>query len=213
MIYLIGGPPRCGKTTLAKKMSKRLGISWISTDTLENVVGAYWTKEELKKNRPYSKLRKKDGDRNNDTFYEKYSAKKIASVLKGQARPIFPAIEMVVACEMADGNDYIIEGYHIVPSLAGKLIKRYGEKNIKAVFLTKHDEIKFARDVKKSSTPNDWLLVLTKKQETFTKVGKMVSEYSKYFEKEAKKYSLKVFNMDIDFNGQIKKNIKYLIKK
>ena len=210
MIYLIGGPPRCGKTTLAKRLSKRLKISWISTDTLENVAGAYWTKEELVKNRPYSNLRSKDGDRNNDTFYEKYSPKKIMSVLKGQARPIFLAIEMVAVCEITDGNDYIIEGYHIIPSLANKLRKKYGEKNVKAVFLTKHDEIKFARDVKKSTTPNDWLLVLTKKEETFVKVGNMIVEYSKYFYTEAKKYGLKVFNMDERFNKKINEIVNYL---
>jgi len=210
MIYLIGGPPRCGKTTLAKKMSKKLKLPWISTDTLENIAGAYMTKEELIKNRPYSNLRRKDGDRSNDTFYNKYSAKKIASVLKGQARPIFKAIEMMAVCEITDGNDYIIEGYHIIPSLADKLVKKYGKKNVKAVFLTKHDEIKFAKDVKKSTTPNDWLLVLTKEQETFVKVGKMISEYSKYFEKEAKKYGLKVFNVDSGFNKQINSVINYL---
>ena len=210
MIYLIGGPPRCGKTTLAKKMSKKLGIPWISTDTLENIVGAYWTKEELVKNRPYSQLRRKDGDKHNDTFYNKYSTQKIISVLKGQARPIFKAIEMVVVCELTDGNDYIIEGYHIVPSVVARLVKKYGEKNVKTVFLTKTNALKFASNVKKSTTPNDWLLVLTKKEETFLKVGEMIAEYSKDFEVEAKKYGLKVFKMDNDFNKKIIEAINYL---
>jgi len=34
MIYLIGGPPRCGKTNIAKKLSK----SWISADTIESMI-------------------------------------------------------------------------------------------------------------------------------------------------------------------------------
>lgn len=38
MIYLIGGPPKCGKTTLAKQLAKKLGIQWVATDTLE-VIG------------------------------------------------------------------------------------------------------------------------------------------------------------------------------
>ncbi|HBU06719.1 MAG TPA: hypothetical protein DEB09_01415 [Candidatus Magasanikbacteria bacterium] len=210
MIYLVGGPPRCGKTTLAKQMSKKFRLPWISTDTLENVAGAYWTKEELIKNRPYSELRRRDGDKSNDTFYEKYSAKKIISVLKGQSLPIFKAIEMVAVCEITDGNDYIIEGYHITPDTANRLVKKYGEEKVKVIFLTKQNAVKFARDVKKSSTPNDWLLVLTKKKETFLKVGKMIAEYSKYFEIEAKKYGFKVFNMDNNFFKQISKAIDYL---
>ena len=51
MIYLIGGPPKCGKTTLAKKMAKKLHIQWIAADTLQVVarkyIARYVTKEEM----------------------------------------------------------------------------------------------------------------------------------------------------------------------
>ncbi len=92
------------------------------------------------------------------------------------------------------------------------MIKKFGQDKVRAVFLTKLDENKFAVDVNKSTTPNDWLIVLTKKQETFVKVGKMVSLYSQYFEKEAKKLGLRIFNTDINFNSQISDAIKHLIK-
>jgi len=82
---------------------------------------------------------------------------------------------------------------------------------VRAIFLAKFDANKFAKDVNKSTTPNDWLIVLTKKQETFVKVGKMVSLYSRYFEKEAKRFGLRVFNTDTDFIDQINIAIKYLI--
>ncbi|PIZ96919.1 MAG: hypothetical protein COX80_00125 [Candidatus Magasanikbacteria bacterium CG_4_10_14_0_2_um_filter_33_14] len=210
MIYLIGAPPRCGKTTLAKKMSKQNKISWLSSDTLDSVVQTHTPKEEMEKKYPYSTLRKKGKAINNDTFYETYSSQKIMNVLKQEAKAVYKAIDTVIACEIADGNNYIIEGYHIVPSFAQKMIKKYGKQNVKAVFLTKFNAEKFAKDVIKSKTPNDWLLVLTKKPETFLKVGKMVSLYSQYFEKEARKNSLEVFNMDKKFNQQINKAIKYL---
>ncbi len=211
MIYLIGAPPRCGKTTLAKKMSKQTKISWISCDTLDSITQQFTPKEKWHEKFPYSALRKKDGSRNNDLFYSKYSTTEIMNVLKKQGETVYKAIDTVIACEIADGNDYIIEGYHIVPSFAQKMIKKYGKQNVRAVFLTKFDEHKFAKDVQKSTTPNDWLLVLTKNPETFVKVGKMVSDYSKYFEKEAKKLGLEVFNTDNDFAGQINRAIKYLI--
>jgi len=209
MIYLIGGPPRCGKTTLAKRMSKKFGIPWISTDTLEVVSGEYMTQKQWNKSHPYSVLRHKL--KTNDEFYNKLSAQKIISVLQREACATFPAIEMTALCEIKDGNDYIIEGYHIVPSFAQKMIKKCGKKNVRAIFLAKFDANKFAQDVHKSTTPNDWLIVLTKKQETFIKVGKMVSLYSRYFEKEAKKFGLRVFNTDVNFDNQINNAIKYLI--
>ena len=203
MIYLIGGPPRCGKTTLAKMMSKKFGIPWISTDMLEVVSGEYMTPSRRKKTHPYSLLRRKY--KTNDAFYGVLSPKQIVNVLRQQARSAFLAIDMAAICEINDGNDYIIEGYHIEPSLVKKLIKKYGQKNIRAAFVLKHDPEKFARDVKKSTTPNDWLLVLTKKEETFLKVGKMVSCFSKHFENEAKKYGFNVYNMDDDFQKQLVK--------
>src|SRR3989338_8625512 len=165
MIYLIGGPPRCGKTTLAKTMSKKLGIPWISCDTLEVIAGAYMSKAQWNKTHPYSLLRSKH--KTNDDFYNAYSVEKIIEVLRKQAEPTVAAIDMMTICEIKDGNNYIIEGYHILPTIAAELMKKYGHKNIKAIFLGKHDPKKFAVDVHKSTTPNDWMLLGTKKSETF----------------------------------------------
>lgn len=71
---------------------------------------------------------------------------------------------MMTICEIKDGNDYIIEGYHLEPRFIQSLMKKYGKKNLKAVFLTKMDAEKFAQDVHKSITPNDWLILGTKKK-------------------------------------------------
>jgi hypothetical protein len=38
VIYLIGGPPRTGKTLLARRLGRRLGIGWLSLDTLRFVM-------------------------------------------------------------------------------------------------------------------------------------------------------------------------------
>jgi hypothetical protein len=38
VIYLIGGPPRVGKTRLARRLGRRLGIGWLPLDTLRFVM-------------------------------------------------------------------------------------------------------------------------------------------------------------------------------
>jgi 2-phosphoglycerate kinase len=201
MIYLIGGPPKCGKTTLAKRLSKRLGIPWISGDTLQVVAREYMDKKDIDTRLPWSKIRKIK--KSNDEAYSTYSAKEIVRFYTTQAKVSYRAIDMVSVCEIADGNDYIIEGYQVEPQLVNKIIKKYGKENFRVVFLIKSNVDKFVSDIKKSTTPNDWIIERTKDESTYHKIAKMISEYSRYFEKEAKKYKYDVFEMDDNFNKQI----------
>ena len=211
MIYFIGGPPKCGKTTLAKKLSKKYKIPWVSSDTLQVVAAKYISKyaknEIYKKLYPHNNLKGK----NNDETYNLATPKKIAKNYIKQAKASEDAIDMFTICEITDGNDYIVEGYHVTPRLVYKLQKKYGKKNFKIIFLGKFDEKKFVKDVKKSSTPNDWILKKTKQEETFYKIANMITYYSGYFEKEAKKYKYTIYNMDKKFNEKIKQAMKYLI--
>ena len=212
MIYLIGGPPKCGKTTLAKKLSKHLGIQWVASDTLQVVareyVSKYASKQEMGKLYPHNALK---GETNDET-YSLNTPKQIAKNYIQQAKASYDAVDMFSICEITDGNDYIIEGYHITPQLAAQLIKKYGSKHFRVLFLVKSDIEKFVDDVKKSSTPNDWILAKTQEKETLYKIAEMINYYGQFFGQEAKKYKFKVLNMDNDFGGQLKKAIELLTK-
>ena len=205
MIYLIGGPPKCGKTTLAKKLSKSLGIPWVSTDTLQCVIKPYMSKEDLSKKFPTSYQRGKD----NDEKYSKYSTNEIIEAYQQQAKTVYEAVDMFTVCELTDCNDFIIEGYHIEPELVAGLNLKYLGK-IKSIFLVKSDKEKFVYDIKKSTTPNDWIIARTNNDETYRKIANMICEYGNFFEKESEKYGFKVLNMDNDFGNQIKKASDYL---
>lgn len=211
MIYLIGGPPKCGKTTLAKKLSGILKIPWISTDSLQSVIQAYTNKNDQPKKFPWSFSCKKI-KMINDIAYNNFSSGEIIKFYRTQAKNIFTAIEMMTVCEITDGNNLIIEGYHIEPSLVTKLQKKYGKENVRGVFLVKTDTKKFVRDIKKTSTPNDWIVVRTKNKETYLKIAEMICEYGKFFRDEVRKNQLVVFEMDDNFNNKIDQAIIYLRK-
>lgn len=212
MIYLIGGPPKCGKTTLAKKLSIKLGIQWVASDTLQVVareyVSKYVSKKEIDKLYPHNALKGKT----NDETYSLSTPKQIAKNYIKQAKVSYDAIDMFSICEITDGNDYIIEGYHVTPQLAARLIKQYGHKNFRVLFLYKADVEKFVKDVTKSSTPNDWILRKTKEKETLHKIAEMIAYYGQFFGTEAKKYGFSVLNMDKDFGGQLVKAMNLLTK-
>lgn len=199
MIYLIGGPPKCGKTTLAKKLSDKYRIPWISADTLQNIVWAYTPKEKHSTFFPHSYLR---GD-SNDEFYSEHSPQQIAENYITQGKTTYDAISMMAETYLTDKDDFIVEGYQVTPEIVDTIFKKFDREHIKAVFLVKYDEQKFIQDIHKSTTPNDWIIRKTKNEATFGLIAKMISEYSRYFDTEAKKYGLSVFNMDEDFNKQL----------
>lgn len=209
MIYLIGGPPKCGKTTLAKQLSKILGIPWVSSDTLEVVTMEYvykYNRKNFNKLYPHSTIKGKT----NDETYSLFSPKQIAKNYIKQAKTTYRAIDLFSICEIKDGNDYIIEGYHVTPKLAEGLIKKYGAKNFRTLFLLKSDIEKFVQDVQKSSTPNDWIITNTKEKKTLYKIATMINLFSQFFQTEANKYKFKVYNMDNDFGLQLKNIMKSL---
>lgn len=206
MIYLIGWPPKCGKTTLAKELSKSLGIPWVSTDTLQCIIKPYINdNEEFLKKFPATSQRWKD----NDEKYIKYSSDEIIGAYKQQAKTVYQAIDMFMICEIMDGNDFIIEGYHIEPELVTELNLKYPNK-VKSIFLINSDKEKFVWNIKKSTTPNDWIIARTNNDWTYLKIANMICKYSDFFKIESEKYGFKIFNMDNDFDNQIKKAIKYL---
>lgn len=201
MIYLIGGPPKCGKTTLAKKLSQCFHIPWISADTLQNIVWAYTPSEKHSSLFPHSNLRKSKNS--NDDFYSTYSAQQIVEHYIAQGKTSYDAISMIAETYVADEDSIIVEGYQVTPEIVDRIDRKFGSENIQAFFLIKKNQEQFVRDIHKSTTPNDWILRKTNDESTFTRIADMIAEYSVYFEQEAKKYGFDVFTMDEDFENTL----------
>jgi len=199
MIYLIGGPPKCGKTTLAKRLADKYRISWISADTLENIVWAYTSEEKRPSLFPHSSSR---GD-SNDQFYSDHSAEEIVRNYIIQGETTYDAISMMAETYLTDKDDYIVEGFQVAPEIVDRIFKKFGQDHVRAVFLVRQDEQKFIQDIHKSTTPNDWVIQKTKDEATYGKISAMIAEYSRYFEMEAEKYGLRVFSMDEYFDQQL----------
>lgn len=209
MVYLVGGPPKCGKTTLAKRFSKKSGIPWISGDILQHIVQDGLTPRELARQFPYSQV-KKVTKGSIDTLYKLYSSREIIGMYRAAAKAIEKTVGSFVDGVIADGHDYILEGLHIEPEMAAGLIKRYGKSNIRAIFVVRTNENQFLRDVRKSTTNNDWILRGAKQAVTGSRIANMICSYGKDVEKKAKKLKLKVFRFDNGFSGRVAQAINYL---
>jgi 2-phosphoglycerate kinase len=214
VIYLIGGPPRCGKTTLTKYLHKKLQIPWISVDTIESMVENVFinfvgdiSSQEYTKNFPKNILRIKTQD-SNDILFSKYSSTYIAEAFIKQAQVSAGAIKTMILNELSVGHDYIIEGHQIQPDLVKKLLKI--RKDIITVFLVRTDTEEMSINFHKNHAKKDWVLQKTKEENTFLMIANMIKEYSLYIENKAREENLKVFNMDGDFESNIRKAVDYI---
>ena len=207
-VYLIGGPPKCGKTHLAKVLSKRFSIPWISADTLQNIVYAYMDQGDHERFFPHSYLK---GESNDETYRDNAISAIVAGYIS-QAKTCYKAISMVVETQLIDKDDYIIEGYQVTPEIAAEINDKFGRHNIKTMFLVRHDEQQFISDIYKSITPNDWIIRKTKEPATLVKIAKMVTDYSAYFVAEAAVHNMRTLCMDQDFAQSIEQAMSLLIK-
>lgn len=208
-IILIGGPPRCGKTTLAQKISKEIDITWISTDALDDIAQKYVSGDEKDSLFPKTALRIKSGG-GNDEMYESFSAESIVSAYRRQAETVHKAVESFVACADKEGWDYVIEGYHVTPKLISKLRAKNLEVSSIILISTKAEEA--IRRSLESNIKQDWLRDKTKKQETFPKIAAMIDLYSKELKQEAEEFNASVIDVGEDFEGKLKEAFELLTK-
>ena len=209
MIYLIAGAPRCGKTTIAQKLSKKLQISWISVDTIESIIANNTPEIDMVKLFPKSVVRKQT-KQSNDIMYTKYSAKEIKALYVKQAESVWSAVDMMVNCEINEGNNFIIEGHQIHPKLIAVLKNKHGKHNICSLVITRFDINGIVEGCLKHKAKNDWFIKKTKDNKTYYKIAEMIKEYSNFFDKEAKKYKVSIVNVDTSFVDKINHSVKLL---
>lgn len=202
MIYLIAGPPRCGKTTIAQSLANKLQCSWISTDTLEGVVMAYTSESDMNNHFPKRKMRIAT-ERSNDLMYGTYSAQDIANAYIRQGQAVYPAVKSVVSAELREHRDFVIEGHHLHPTLLNDLLNEYGSTSILPIVVVREDGEQLVSDCLKNKAASDWFIDKTTNPDTYPKIAEMIIEYGKFFHEHASKFNLPVTNMDANFLQQV----------
>lgn len=212
MLYIIGGPPRCGKSTLAKKLSQKLRVSWVSADSLEGISKFYTPKKIYNQRFPKDFLRKKTGNKNED-LYTLYSAKQILNAYLTQASSVWPAVYLFLdslAKETPD-IDFIMEGYQLPPVEIAKFKKSYPDL-VKAVYLVKTHHTSILEGIHAYQDKQDWVKSKSQSPDIYPKIASMLSLYGKHTAKEARKNRLTVVNTENNFNKQVNHALGLLLK-
>ena len=162
-IIMIGGPPRCAKTTLAKELAGKLNCSWISADAIDEMVKEYIDPDQIATLFPKTALRKKSGG-GNDEMYSKFSVEEIVNAYQTQAETVSKAVKSLVRYAIKDDRDYVIEGYHVTPKLIADLTSK--DENISGLIVINSDGSSSVQKSMESNNSNDWLRDGTSQKET-----------------------------------------------
>ncbi len=198
-VIFIGGTPRSGKTTIAKELSKKLGIPWISTDTLESVVMEYVEDNKFDSYFPKNVLRRLTNN-SNDEMCAKYTSEQIVDAYFEQGKSLTQGIEVFITSEASYRHSYILEGHHIHPELVLKLEKNFG---LKVIFVGREDIVQTLEAITKNPQKNDWVITKTKDTNTYPLIAKMLTAFSTRIRGEAGENKYPYFSMDGNFEETV----------
>ncbi len=233
MLYLIGGPPRCGKTTVARQLARMTGASLLPLDNIESAIYHYLSPEERAATMPQF------AEETNNDRYSAHTVPEIIAMLQTCARALWPAIHILMHSCLESDRDVILDGYHFEPRVlaeltppgggpgkdgrpltpyqaamvargSGRALAHAGDPRIRAVFLCREDPADIVASLTKADDPNDWIVCQPNAPETLQGIARMISGYSHYVRREAEACGGVVFNMDHAFREQVERVLAYL---
>lgn len=107
-VYLIGGPPGAGKTTLGTALAARLGIASLTIDDLVTAVQAV-TRPET---HPGLHLM---WQRSHTDYFTHSAPEKLIEDAKEQHKVAWPFIQQVIRKHERNGAPIVIDGWHLWP--------------------------------------------------------------------------------------------------
>lgn len=191
MIYLVGGAPRLGKSTVAREAMKRLSVSWESTDTIRSAVNAALSPASRARFLPFASVA------DHDEVFRRATETIIEQQLT-EARTLEGPLEAYLADHAMTDEPIILEGLHLTPAFIKKIAEsRPFNNKIRAVMLLAPTTEILLRDIQASHGHHDWLR--GKSDETHKAAVEFILQFSKRLESEIDENLVAVIRRSDDF--------------
>jgi len=188
MLYLLGGPPRVGKSIISKTITEKHGINVVSTDSLGAVLENVLDPEVEPGLFIVTKFNRMTEVDRIDLMVANTTERINYQLEEGFA--VWKAIKPFVLRERDEGRDVVVEGVAVLPELVHQL------KNVdyRVVFIG-NQENEHLENIKKSAMENehDWMRHAS--DEYIAAFATFVMHMSGYLEKEAHKYGFEYIDM------------------
>lgn len=188
MIFLLGGPPRVGKSIISNEIRQKHAMSVVSTDTLAAVLENLLSPEATPDLFVF------------DRFYEMPEAERVKLMatepavfidyVRRESHVVWGAVEAFIRKENDEGRDALIEGVAILPELVSQL-ENFPHR---VVFIGNQGE-HLKENIKKSAEEHehDWMRGAS--DAYIGAFAVIVKRMSAYIEQEAKKFGFEYIEM------------------
>jgi 2-phosphoglycerate kinase len=189
MIYLLGGPPRVGKSKISDEIRRKHAISVVSTDTLGALL-----EERLNPEAEPDLFLFEMFNEMPETDRVKFLLEdpiKLISYVRKESRVVWQAAQAFIGRENDEGRDALIEGVAVLPEWVRRL------ENIphRAVFIGNQGK-SHKENIRKSGEENetDWMRHASDRY--IDAFALFVNRMSLYIEQEANRYGFEYIEMD-----------------
>jgi 2-phosphoglycerate kinase len=189
MIYFLGGPPRVGKSIMARAITIQHGISAVSTDSLGMVLEAVLEPEAepgLFAISRFNELPEADRIR----LMKEDPATRI-DYQREESAAVWRAVEPFISREQDEDRDVVVEGVAVLPELVAQL----EGIDYRVVFVGNQGN-RLKENIKRSANENehDWMRHAS--DEYIAAFATFVAAMSSYIEREARRCRFEYVEMD-----------------
>lgn len=189
MIYLLGGPPRVGKTIIAGEIRQKTAVSVISTDTLGAVLEKVLSPETTPDLFVFERFNHMPPAERAKMIRKDPST--LIEYVRKESRVVWEAVEAVLRRENEEGREILVEGTAVLPELVSQL------KGVpyRAVFIG-NQGVGHEANIKKSieAHPHDWMRDAS--DEYISAFAMFVNRMSTAIEQEAERYDFEYIEID-----------------
>lgn len=198
MIYAISGPPRTGKSTLARIVRQRAGPEPLSTDALWAATQAIIPQAGWAKQLPLAALRQ-NANWQPDRIFAKTTVLELVEAYAQDAQTCWPAIAKSCEFFLARHESVVVEGSLLRPVLMQALADRLAVP-LQAVVLARLNVGRAARDLQSHRTTPDWLVDKIYQAATFNRATQLIVGLGRSLAAEALTVNWPVISVDEDFD-------------
>jgi len=200
MIFLIGGPPRVGKSIISSEIRQKHAVSVVSTDTLGAVLENVLSPEAAPDLFVFGR------------FHDMPMAERVKLITKDptelidyvrkESYVVWKAVEAFIRRENDEGRDTLVEGVAILP----ELMKHLEGIPHRVVFIGNQGE-NHKENIKKSAEENEYDWMWNVSDQYIGAFAMFVRRMSGFIEQEAKKYGLEYIEMDKELFGDVTEGV------